>query len=341
MATYPITLITRDMQQVQFDCQTDEDVISAAERQSIILPQQCRSGACGLCSSVFVQGEYEFTDYNETALPAELRAQHKTLLCRTYPRSALAINTDYNYQTIHFGHIPEAICTIVEKTDLTADVIKLVLQQGEAQESLLSANIIAGQYMHLMPMDKQIKRAYSLANISNWEGRLEFLIQLRPEGQFSKHLKTLKVGDSLIARGTLGEFQLQDNGLKPRWFIAGGTGLSPLLAMLKQMADFAEMHPSRLFFGLRHTNDVFCESDLQDLQAQLLDFQYQICLSREQDSNYYNGSIVQAVETALINLTEKPDVYLCGSDRLVDSLLPKLQAHGITENSIYFERFSG
>ncbi|CAK0760657.1 2-polyprenylphenol hydroxylase-like oxidoreductase [Gammaproteobacteria bacterium] len=343
MNKHLITLSTRDTQQLQFDCRENEDVISAAERHNIILPQQCRSGACGYCTATIVKGDYILSNYNKAALSDEQHAQQYTLLCRTYPKSDLHIAANYNYSLIRLGNIPEASFTIIEKQFLTAHVIRLVLQQSNTMDNLLSANIIAGQYMYLMPSDKSIKRAYSLANFANWQGQLEFLIFLQPEGQFSRFLQNATKGDRMIAAGPQGNFNLHENGLKPRWFIAGGTGLSPVLAMLRQMADFQEMHPTHLFFGLRYAEDIFCEKELIELKQALPNFNFQICLSRAQPdwTGGYRDSVLNALTSALKNIKQSTDIYLCGSDRLVDEILILLKTYKIKSDEIYYERFTG
>jgi len=343
MNTHLITLTTHDKQQLQFDCREDEDVISAAERHDIILPQQCRSGACSLCTATTVGGDYVLTNYNKEALSDEQQAQQQTLLCRTYPKSALQIATSYEYHAIRFGKIPEAQFTITGKHLLATQIIHLILQQTTEMDNLLSAKIIAGQYMQLMPLDKRMKRAYSIACSANWQGQLEFLIRLQSQGQFSQILQTVAVGETLIASGPQGDFCLHENGLKPRWFIAGGTGLAPVLAMLKQMADFGEMHPAHLFLGLRHEEDIFFEQELIELQKTLPYFCYQICLSRAKPNwtHGYNGSVLHAVESALKTMEQTPDIYLCGSDRLVDGMLTLFKTYHLGETGIYYERFSG
>ncbi|EGQ62500.1 oxidoreductase FAD/NAD(P)-binding domain-containing protein, partial [Acidithiobacillus sp. GGI-221] len=49
MTNYDITIHTRDKQQVSFVCSEAEDLLSAADRESILLPSQCRKGTCGAC----------------------------------------------------------------------------------------------------------------------------------------------------------------------------------------------------------------------------------------------------------------------------------------------------
>ncbi len=343
MSVFQITLTTIDAQQVQFDCASDEDIISAAERQHIILPQQCRTGACGFCTASTVSGEFELKNYNVAALSDEQRANQQTLLCKTYPRSALEVHAAYPYGSIQFGEIPHATFTIVSKTMVTDNVLHLVLTQSDDMDNLLSANIVAGQYMQLMSPDGATVRAYSLACPSNWEGRLEFYIQLWPDGEFSQFLRQASEGDAVIARGPQGQFALSELGLKPRWFIGGGTGIAPLLAMLRQLAEFGDPLPARLLVGARHAPLLFAHEQYDELKQQLADFEYQLCLSQPpEDWSGHHGSVVQALNEALQNgLTEMPEFYLCGSERLVNGLLTVLDEAGVDRSLVFFERFAG
>ncbi|OUD12122.1 2Fe-2S iron-sulfur cluster-binding protein [Thioflexithrix psekupsensis] len=338
MSEYLITLQTNDAQKVQFNCADQENVISAAERQGIRLPQQCRNGVCGFCTAARLSGEYELHDYHEAALTADQREQGEVLLCRTYPRGDLHLTTDYPYSSIEFGLYSQVTVQILQKEWVTDQVIHFIVQQLDHLDDLLSAKINAGQYVYLSSMDKKIERAYSIANSSNWTGTLSFFIQLWPKGQFSQHLQQLAINDTLLAKGTYGEFLLQETGLKPRWFIAGGTGLSPILAMLQQMAECGEPHPVRLFFGVRHESELFAQAQFAELAQQLPDFQYQYCVSRPSaDGAYPARSVVQAVDAALREANVKPDLYICGSNRLVEGIHFVAQQHDIAH--VFFERF--
>lgn len=338
MSDYLITLQTNDTQTLQFNCDAQENVISAAERQGIRLPQQCRNGVCGFCTAARLSGEYELHDYHEAALTDQQRQQGEVLLCRTYPRSDLHLTTDYPYSSIEFGLFPEVTMQVLEKKWVTDHVIHLIIQQIDLLDDLLSAKINAGQYVYLSTTDKTIQRAYSLANSSNWTGTLHFFIQLWEGGQFSQHLRKIAVNDTLVAKGTYGEFFLQETGLKPRWFIAGGTGLSPILAMLQQMAEYAEPHPVRLFFGVRHESDLFAQQELAELASQLADFNYQYCISRPSAESAYSAhSVVQALDAALAETNAKPDLYICGSNRLIEGI--KITAQKYQIENVFFERF--
>ncbi len=334
---FTITLITRDQHSVQFGCLPNEDVISAAERQEILLPQQCRSGACGFCLATSVQGDYQLKDYNPAVLPRD--QANLTLLCRTWPRSDLTLQTDYDYAAIHWHSLPKAAHQLLEKEYVSDHVLALTFQQIEG-ELQISADVQAGQYTYLMNATQTLRRAYSLASIANWDGILQYLIEIHPQGQMSQHLAQANVGDRFWIQGPVGHFVLHDHGLKPRWMIAGGTGIAPLYSMLTAMAELEEPHPTRLFWGLRMAKDVFYAEALRNLQKTLKNLEITICLSKDNHPNYYAGSVIQAFAEALHQVTPLPDIYACGSERLISGIQACLKTHHFTDNTLYFEKFS-
>ena len=107
--------------------------------------------------------------------------------------------------------------------------ISLTLRLQPDPEAGSAAEFSPGQYMELTLPGTDIRRAYSLANLPNWEGRLDFLIRLQPGGTFSTWLGTqARVGDVLSVRGPLGSFVLDEVSVRPRCFVGGGCGLASL-----------------------------------------------------------------------------------------------------------------
>lgn len=340
MSEHLITITTQDAQQIQFNCAIEEDIISAAERQNIILPQQCRNGVCGFCTASNVRGQYILRDYNAAALTDYQAANKHTLLCRTYPQTDLIVETNYNYAAIKFGQIPQAFHSVIAAEMVNPTVLHLILQEIPTANELLSTQLLAGQYVQLSIPEQSIHRAYSVANSMNWEGRLEFYIRLYNNGQFSNLLNQLQIGDKLLIKGPHGEFVLKERGLKPRYFIAGGTGLAPILAMLKYMAELGEPHPIQLFFGVRHESDLFAQDVIAELQSALPKLKYHCYLSQSGVNwNGYCGSIVNAVGEAFTQLKTEPDIYVCGSKRLVDAVLELAAKFAIAYDNIIYEKF--
>ncbi|TAN50648.1 MAG: oxidoreductase, partial [Methylococcaceae bacterium] len=198
-----------------------------------------------------------------------------------------------------------------------------------------------GQFMELEVPEQAIKRAYSLANTGNWEGKLEFLIRLQPGGRFSTWLKDqAQPGQSLRVHGPQGAFGLSESGLRPRWFVAGGTGLAPMLSMLRRMAELQEPHPARLYFGANRAEEFFCLPELQALQAELPQLQLILCVWKpEADWQGFRGTPVDALRKDLAEAGVSPDIYLCGPPALIDAAETAARALGVPDRQIISERF--
>ena len=198
-----------------------------------------------------------------------------------------------------------------------------------------------GQFMELEVPGQDIKRAYSLANTGNWEGRLEFLIRLQPGGLFSTWLREqAAVGQTLIVHGPKGAFGLHESGLRPRWFVAGGTGLAPMLSMLRRMAEFQEPHPARLYFGANRAEDLFCQTELEALQAELPQLQVIYCVWKPEDNwQGFCGTPVDALAQDLADAVVLPDIYLCGPPALIDAAEAAARAKGVPDQQVLSERF--
>lgn len=125
--------------------------------------------------------------------------------------------------------------------DRVADgVMRVMLTLRPAEDGSSSADFESGQFFRITVPGTDARRAYSPANVANWDGQLEFFIRLLPGGAMSDYLaERAGVGDIVTVSSADGEFVLAENGLRPRWFLAGGTGLSPLLSMLRKMAGGA------------------------------------------------------------------------------------------------------
>lgn len=343
MSEHQIQLTTLDGQTLSFACDEGEDILSAAEKQDIYLIAQCHAGSCGACIAQCKEGEFHQGDYSNDALTDDDRTNGKALLCRTYPRSDMQIQLPYEHSLVRFEKTPIREAEIVNKTYLTEDTVKLDLQLLPDEDDNLSLDFEPGQFMEFfIPDTDEEKRAYSIANAPNWDGSLEFVIKLRPGGKFSTFLdKTAKPGMKLKLEGPSGLFTLRDNGLRPRYFVAGGCGLASIISMLRRMAEWQEPHPVHLFFGVWSDDEVFFEQEIKGLVTELPDFSYQVCVTQASENWHgYSGSVVSAFEETLKSAKITPDIYICGSPGLIDGVAEVTEPLGISRDDLIFERFA-
>jgi ferredoxin-NADP reductase/ferredoxin len=341
MNPHAIELTTRDGNQLRFECADNQNLLEAAANAHIVLPAQCGQGSCGTCYADVTQGDFTLGKHNSSALSAEDQAKGGTLLCCTFPHSDLHISLPFDNNRILIGEIKirNAEISAIEIVGENTRRLELCLTPDEDAGSV--AEFEPGQFMELEVPGMDIKRAYSLSNTGNWEGRLEFLIRLQPGGLFSTWLKEQAVvGQPLLVHGPKGAFGLYESGLRPRWFLAGGTGLAPMMSMLRRMAEFQEPHPARLYFGANRAEDLFCQTELKALQIELPQLQVIYCVWKPENNwEGFCGTPVDALAQDLAGASVMPDIYLCGPPALIDAAEAAARTYGVPDKQVLSERF--
>ncbi|MFB7469401.1 2Fe-2S iron-sulfur cluster-binding protein [Kitasatospora sp. NPDC056184] len=332
-----VVLTTSDGARLEFPCDPGRSVLEAAAEAGAALPASCRRGTCGSCHASVTDGRYDLGPHSAQALPPDERERGGVLLCRTYPSGPLSAALPYEQSRILYGGIPVREAAVVAVEPVARDTVRLELRADD-----LDCQFDAGQFMELQPPGSELRRAYSLANTGNWEGRLEFYVKLREGGAFSSYLADrARPGDRLTVHGPQGAFGLHETGLRPRWFVAGGTGLAPLLAMVRRMAEWQETQPARLFLGVNEPQDVFGLRELEAVAADLPGFRYEICAWKPgPEWSGPTGLPSELLAAALAELPgTAPDLYVCGPPPLVDSVLQAASAAGVPSDRVHRERF--
>lgn len=336
---HSVRLSTRDGQSISFTCGTDENLIDAAAKADITLPSACLSGGCGTCSGTCTKGDYEMGAHAENALSPEAAKDGGILMCCTHPKGDMEVDVPADLAHITSGPVPELECEVIALEDLGGQVVRLELKALSG-----GATFEPGQYMELVIPGTETSRAYSLSNAPNWDGTFEFLIRLQPEGKFSTWLKDVaKVGDAIHTRGPQGTFVLQAGTLNPRRFVAGGTGLAPMLSMLRQMAAFGETNDAHLYLGVNTEDDLFGQAQLDELKTLLPNLRIDICVWKAKEGWVgFSGTPADALKRDLEEDMAKglhPETYLCGPPGLVDATEQAALEKGMPLASIFSEKF--
>ncbi|MEJ2118015.1 MAG: 2Fe-2S iron-sulfur cluster binding domain-containing protein [Alphaproteobacteria bacterium] len=333
-----IHMTTRDNEQMKFDCAADQNLLDAAAAAKIFLPSQCRQGSCGVCLATVTSGDYELGEHDSKLLDSGVGS---ILMCRTKPLSDLKIALPYDRARI-LTHAPKwRMAEIVALETVAQDTMRLELQLPSDAEGGSVAEFEPGQFMELEIPGTEEHRAYSIANTPNWDGVFEFFIRLRTGGRFSTYLRSEgKIGDQIAMRGPFGAFGMDENSLRPAWFVAGGTGLAPLLSMLRRMAELQNMREVRLFFGVTYENELFAMDALERLKSDLLQFSTEFCVWRPSINwRGITGTPVKALSEALAATGAQPDLYVCGPGPLIDATFEVAKAAGIPREQVFSERF--
>ncbi|RAR61873.1 NAD(P)H-flavin reductase [Paraburkholderia unamae] len=353
--SYQIELTTRDGQAFGFACEPGQDVLAAAAAADITLPSQCRRGSCGACHATVTEGAYTLGEHSADALPAD--EPRAVLLCRTTPSADLRVAAPYDHTKVLLQPVAVRAARIVALETIADDTRRLELHLEPDDASGSAAEFEAGQFVELALPEGGVRRPFSLANTSNWEGRLEFLIRLRPEGEFSAYLRErAQPGDRLTVHGPQGGFGLIADSLRPRWFVAGGTGLAPVLSMLRRMADYGEMNDARLFFGVNRESELFMLDELDALRAALPQLHVELCV-REPDDAWEGAhgtpvdalaaglaavatSVATSAATSVATSAAMPDIYVCGPPAMVSAAQAVAARSRVPSAQFVSERFT-
>ncbi|ACC75240.1 2Fe-2S iron-sulfur cluster binding domain-containing protein [Paraburkholderia phymatum] len=335
-----VTIITRDNGLVEFACGPDEVLIDAAAASSIMLPAQCRQGSCGACQANVVAGEFVLGTHNPDVLSRV--QQRPTLMCRTTPCSDLELAVPYDLSKVLFEPIPQRQACVERIERLNQSTMRLSLKLQDDPVHGCAAEFEPGQFMELCVPGTQAWRAFSIANTSNWDGDLEFLIRLQSNGLFSNWLaQSARVGDPLDVRGPQGGFGVDPASLRERWFVAGGTGLAPILSMLRRMAEYGETSDVRLFVGANDETDFVATTEIEALRAELPQLEITWCAWRPTGAwDGFTGTPAQALENALAQAGVQPDIYVCGPSKLIQACEAVACARELASEQVHAERFS-
>ncbi|MBL8209101.1 MAG: 2Fe-2S iron-sulfur cluster binding domain-containing protein [Bryobacterales bacterium] len=315
-----VTLVTRDGERLQFPCAATDNVLRAAETAGYFLPAMCHEGTCGLCHARVAAGAFEMGAHSPSALSTKDAAA--VLLCRCHPRDNLTVDLPYNRSQVLRHRVPVREAVIESLTPAWHGAVSLSLRLQPDPETGSAAEFSPGQFMELTIPGTEIRRAYSLANLPNWEGRLDFLIRLHPGGAFSTWLaEQAKPGDKLTVRGPSGAFVLDELSARPRCFVGGGCGLAPILSMLRHLGEFQDSQPTHLIFGANREAELLPEQEVETLRASLPQLGVTLAVSQPGSGwDGFTGTAPAALEAWLAEATEAIDIYACGPPKMLEAI---------------------
>ncbi len=332
-----VTLLTRDEARLELACGPAQTVLDAAEAAGIYPLAMCRDGQCGQCGAHAVAGTYSMRPHNPAALPPGIES---ILLCSCLPQSDLTISLPYDDAQLPRHSVPSRRAVIEALHPAGTSAVSLILRLQADTTFGQAADFLPGQYMEISLPGTSIRRAYSLANLPNWDGTLEFLIRLVPGGAFSGWLaQVAKRGDVLSVRGPLGQFTVDETSPRARCLVGGGCGFAPLLSMLRQMAAFQDTTPLHLIYGVNRSEDALPEELFTELREALPQLQTALAVWHGTPGvNAVQGTAAEVLAAHLALAGELPDIYVCGPPKMVEAVLAVAHQAGVPDAQVFFER---
>lgn len=207
-----------------------------------------------------------------------------------------------------------------------------------------------GQYLTLRTQiqGEEVRRSYSICR-SVADNELRVAVKRVPGGVFSNYVNdALKVGQTLEAMPPMGNFYVDlDPERKAAYLaIAAGSGITPMLSIIKTTLETEPHSEFTLFYGNRSASSTMFREELEDLKNLYMGrFNLIYIMSREQqDIDLYNGRIDAEKCNALfdhwIDVPQLQAAFLCGPQAMIESISSALQAHGLEKAKVHFELFA-
>jgi len=206
---------------------------------------------------------------------------------------------------------------------------------------------VAGQHVDLRltaPDGYSAVRSYSIASAPNSDARIEITVERLPNGEVSPYLtQELTLGDRLELRGPIGGwFVWRTQQTEPILLIAGGSGIVPLMAMIRWRMATAGSAPFRLLYSVREPGAIFYRDELQTLSDHNLSIGVTYAYTRAAPKDWPRppGRIdAKLISTGTWPSNLGPTSYVCGPTSFVENATDLLIAAGYSRENIRTERF--
>ncbi len=216
---------------------------------------------------------------------------------------------------------------IISIEHLTHDVLKIVAEKPA------TIHYLPGQAADISINKKgweQELRAFTFTSLPD-DGHIEFTIKTySSHNGVTQQLRSLNRGDELLIHDVFGDISYKGEGI----FMAGGAGVTPFIAIFKQLEKENKIGNNKLIFANKTKADII----LEDKFRQLLNNNFINVLSDEKTTNYEHGFIsAELIKKQIDNQTQY--FYLCGPEPMMQAVEKHLFSLGIKEDFIVKEAF--
>jgi len=189
---------------------------------------------------------------------------------------------------------------------------------------------------------EDLRRAYSISSTPLERRYLETTVRLNPHGLYTPVLFKKHVGDQVALKGPFGIFHFDLDDPRIPIFVAGGTGIAPLLSMLRTYLTLppTSSEPFYLFYGIRKEDDEVFKQELARLTLDHDRFNEIIAVG--EPGEHWQSERGNMTFNIIKKYVENPGTcifYICGPEGMVNHIIDDLHQHGIPNDQIKLDHW--
>ncbi len=206
-------------------------------------------------------------------------------------------------------------------------------------------NYLPGQYITLRVKigDKSYNRSYSLSSSPTLDNFLRITVKELENGTVSKYLKrNARVGETFHALPPLGNFTVKPHPDKKKHyvFIAGGSGITPVFSMIREILHREEKSKISLLYSNHTKKDTIFKEELDALKEQFPKrFKIKYIYTRKGMPRIEGENAVKYLEKANAKFKPPKEYYVCGPAGLIQNTLKALEETGVSKEQIHIEYY--
>jgi CDP-4-dehydro-6-deoxyglucose reductase len=316
-----------------FEVRADQTLLEAALGAGLNLPHSCKGGNCGACKARLISGEIDYAQAAPLGLSSSETAEGLILLCQARARGDVTLET-FEVRPAADAGIKRLPCRIERAIAVSHDVMQLFLKLPAAEEFQFAP----GQYLDIM-LPGGRRRSFSIASPPHDAKPLELHVRRVVGGEFTDKLFHADTRQALLSiEGPLGQFVYRESAA-PMLLLGGGTGLAPLLSILRHVIDNHIERDLHLYWGVRSERDLYALQTLEDLRSKAPGLRFTPVLSEAAaDWRGRTGWVHEAPVQDIADLSAF-EIYMAGPPAMISAARHAFAAQGVAPEKIYFDSF--
>lgn len=315
----------------RFAVREGERILAAARRVGVWLPFECGWGSCGTCKLTLVDGLVEALLKDAPSITPRDERRGRILACQSTALSDLVVKPTW------ISDVPREEFRTTDCSATLSDVEVLGPNIWRLRFHLDQPVAFREGQHAILDIGQDLRRCYSMANLSG-SSELEFIAKRYEGRQGSERLLALAQGACVSIEMPYGEMWVRPGG-EPIALVAGGTGIAPILAMLRQLAGSGSTRAVHVFFGANTRAELVCWDEIAGLVEQLPNATVVGTLAAPPPAwTGERGFVTDALRSKLPDLIDAT-FYVAGPPVMTDAVLALLRDNEVSLAQVHYDSF--